>query len=228
MTALQWQMLSMRGPALPERPTVNSRGRPHDESVLILRRIAGREGIGKLFEYRVEATARASFLPMIFDEDERTRIDLDRIAGTPNWRTIDLERVEDSRDPTRIVTSSSGAGVREINGIAVLISLSAFAGIASAQNAENGIQNGPGTRRADRRTRPQCAGTTLDHAIRRSIGFHARSGSTCEGQARPQRKARKVEVQGEEGTQPQGSERTVSIGTLRRDRFSLPPCNTIN
>ncbi|MBN3854979.1 type VI secretion system tip protein VgrG [Paraburkholderia sp. Ac-20340] len=117
MTTLQWQMLSMRGPALPERPTVNSRGRPHDESVLIPRRIVGREGIGKLFEYRVEATARASFLPMIFDEDERTRIDLDRIAGTPIWLTIDLERVEDSRDPTRIVTSSSGAGVREINGI---------------------------------------------------------------------------------------------------------------
>ncbi|MBN3856842.1 type VI secretion system tip protein VgrG [Paraburkholderia sp. Ac-20340] len=117
MTALQWHMLSMRGPALPERPTVNSRGRPHDESVLIPRRIVGREGIGKLFEYRVEATARASFLPMVFDEDERTRIDLDRIAGTPIWLTIDLERVEDSRDATRIVTSSSGAGVREINGI---------------------------------------------------------------------------------------------------------------
>lgn len=120
MTAGQWQMLDMRGPALPERKTLASYGRERDEPVLVPRRIVGREGIGQLFEYRVEASAYASIAPNFFDEDARTKIDLDRIAGSPIWLTIDLERPESvvlSHDRKRITTTSSGAGTRHINGI---------------------------------------------------------------------------------------------------------------
>ncbi|MBN3853301.1 type VI secretion system tip protein VgrG [Paraburkholderia sp. Ac-20340] len=117
MTGEQWQMLGMRGPALPERKILGSRGRQLDEPVLCPRRLAGHDGIGQLFEYRVEATVRASLLPAIFDEDARTKIDLDRIAGTDVWLTIDLERVDTSDGFGRITTSSSGAGLRHINGV---------------------------------------------------------------------------------------------------------------
>ncbi|WP_322068797.1 type VI secretion system Vgr family protein [Paraburkholderia bannensis] len=111
MTGAQWQMLGMRGPALPE------------QLALTPRRIVGREGIGQLFEYRVQASARASLAPGFFDEDERTRIDLDRIAGTPVWLTIDLERVDcvgrsgSARSRRGVTTTSTGAGTRHINGI---------------------------------------------------------------------------------------------------------------
>ncbi|WP_322093004.1 type VI secretion system Vgr family protein [Paraburkholderia bannensis] len=111
MTGAQWQMLGMRGPALPE------------QLALTPRRIVGREGIGELFEYRVQACARASLAPGFFDEDEHTRIDLDRIAGTPVWLTIDLERVDSlgrsgsARSRRGVTTTSTGAGARHINGI---------------------------------------------------------------------------------------------------------------
>ncbi|NIE66301.1 type VI secretion system Vgr family protein [Burkholderia sp. Ax-1719] len=120
MTGGQWQMLDMRGPALPERKTLASYGRECGEAVLAPRRIVGREGIGQLFEYRVEAIARASIASGFFDEDERTKIDLDRIAGSPVWLTIDLERQDSlrvSRDRRSITTTSTGAGTRHINGI---------------------------------------------------------------------------------------------------------------
>ncbi|WP_321842742.1 type VI secretion system Vgr family protein [Paraburkholderia bannensis] len=111
MTGAQWQMLGMRGPALPE------------QLALTPRRIVGREGIGELFEYRVQACARASLAPGFFDEDERTKIDLDRIVGTPVWLTIDLERVDcvgrsgSARSRRGVTTTSTGAGTRHINGI---------------------------------------------------------------------------------------------------------------
>lgn len=116
-------MLGMRGPALPERQTLVSHGREHAETVLAPRRIAGREGIGQLFEYRVEASARARIAPGNFDEDEREAIHLDRIAGTPIWLTIDLERLDDVagvpsvRGRRGVTTTRTGAGTRHINGI---------------------------------------------------------------------------------------------------------------
>ncbi|MBB3259110.1 type VI secretion system VgrG family protein [Paraburkholderia bannensis] len=116
MNARYWQMLTMRGPELPTRPTFDSRGRKYEECVLTPQRISGYDGIGQRFEYGVEAGKPANPLPAIFDEDERERIDLDRIAGTEIWLTIDLERIGVVDGKYRL-TWSSGAGVRHINGI---------------------------------------------------------------------------------------------------------------
>ncbi|WP_321887082.1 type VI secretion system Vgr family protein [Paraburkholderia bannensis] len=103
-----WQMLGMRGPAFPERQTIGPGGYERTESLLVPRRIVGGESIGSLFEYRVEASLRASIAPMSFDIDARERIDLDRIAGSAIGLTIELERMG---------AASNGAGTRHINGI---------------------------------------------------------------------------------------------------------------
>ncbi|NIE66430.1 type VI secretion system Vgr family protein [Burkholderia sp. Ax-1719] len=113
----QWQMLGMRGPALPAHPTIGPGGQHRAGSLLVPRRIVGGEAIGALFEYRVEASMRAVIAPTLFDIDAQSRIDLDAIIGTEIALTIDLERVDARSGSGRLNAESSGAGTRHINGI---------------------------------------------------------------------------------------------------------------
>jgi type VI secretion system secreted protein VgrG len=113
----EFRTLRMRGRALPERVRLGREGAEIRESALTPRRISGHEGIGQLFEYRVEAIASAPAMFPFGDDEER--IDLDKIKGTELTLTIELETVrhlvpERRGNPALTVT---GDGKREISGI---------------------------------------------------------------------------------------------------------------
>lgn len=104
----------MHGPALPEQVVVLQFRRREKEvrhSVLIPRRISGREGIGKLFEYRVEAV-RSAANPDYFGHDD-TQIDLKAIKGT----AITLTFSEVYRKQRDWVSARDCTGDREISGM---------------------------------------------------------------------------------------------------------------
>ncbi|MFD1558182.1 hypothetical protein ACFSHT_21545, partial [Paraburkholderia silviterrae] len=63
----QYRMLGMRGRAIPEREILGQGGALLHEPSLIPRRISGHEGIGCLFEYRVEAVTAH---PLLFPSDQ--------------------------------------------------------------------------------------------------------------------------------------------------------------
>ena len=75
--------IRMHGRALPERVVVlqfRKQQREYREDVLLPRRISGHEGIGRLFEYRIEAIESVPH-PVYFPRDE-TEIDLHAIKGS--------------------------------------------------------------------------------------------------------------------------------------------------
>ncbi|HKT99296.1 MAG TPA: type VI secretion system Vgr family protein [Paraburkholderia sp.] len=112
----RFRTLEMRGCAIPERVRIGPGGIRLRESVFIPRRISGHEGVGCLFEYRVEAvTPRRDALPMVVDDDA---LDPGKFRGTEITLTIDLESVRDvlpGRFDTAAITMT-GAGTREISG----------------------------------------------------------------------------------------------------------------
>ncbi|WP_322048850.1 type VI secretion system Vgr family protein [Paraburkholderia sp. J67] len=99
----------MKGTLLPTAfPTLSMRARALREA-LTVRRVRGHEGIGQLFEYRIEATAPRPF--DVLDRFMYDDIDLDRIRDTPATVTIDLENLGAHAFVAR------GAGAREISGL---------------------------------------------------------------------------------------------------------------
>ncbi|WP_322056322.1 type VI secretion system Vgr family protein [Paraburkholderia sp. J63] len=124
MTAgnLRFSTLAIGGRAIPERVRIGPGGLRLREPTLIPRRVSGHEGIGRLFEYRVEAVMNPAALSMTWDAE---RVDLSRIRETEVTVTIDLESVRQTQ-PGRfgsITTVATGAGAREISGYVTEVSI---------------------------------------------------------------------------------------------------------
>jgi type VI secretion system secreted protein VgrG len=106
--------VTLRGRALPERAVAVVHGRREQEyyqSVLAPRRVTGHEGIGELFEYRIEAVPSVAEYPFspLRDED----IDLAAIKGSPVTLTFrNIYRRNHSAQSAR-----ARSGDREIHGV---------------------------------------------------------------------------------------------------------------
>ena len=104
----------MHGSALPVRAVVlqfRKQQKEFREDVLIPRRISGHEGIGQLFEYRVEAVRRAPNPDYVWNDD--APIDPDALKGT----AITLTFSNVYRKPRDCASARDRTGDREISGM---------------------------------------------------------------------------------------------------------------
>lgn len=112
----RFRTLGLRGCAVPERMRVDCAGNILYESVFTPRRVRGHEGIGRLFEYRIEAvTTNPAALRMASDKDE---LDPTRLRGTEVTLTIKLDGERNVLTGGRYAYAyvATGAGTREISG----------------------------------------------------------------------------------------------------------------